>query len=100
LTVGCAQCHDHKYDPLTQKEYYQLFAFFHNVPENGLDGKSGNAVPVLPVPTPVQRQRLDRLATQIKELEGHPGPELDRLRKERAALEKRLPTTMVMEEMP
>jgi hypothetical protein len=100
LTVGCAQCHDHKYDPLTQKEYYQLFAFFHNVPENGLDGKGGNAVPVLPTPTPEQRQRLDRLAAHIKELEEHPGPELDRLKKERAALEKRVPSTMVMEEMP
>jgi mono/diheme cytochrome c family protein len=101
LTVGCAQCHDHKYDPLTQKEYYQLFAFFHNVPENGLDGRNGNAVPVLPVPTPEQRQRLDRLAAEIKELEqeAQPGSELDRLKKERAALEKRLPTTMVMQEM-
>ena len=41
LTVGCAQCHDHKYDPITQKEYYQLYAFFNNVPENGLDGRKG-----------------------------------------------------------
>src|SRR5205823_2344544 len=37
LTLACTQCHDHKYDPFTQKEYYQLYAFFHNVPENGLD---------------------------------------------------------------
>jgi hypothetical protein len=36
LTVGCARCHDHKYDPLTQQEYYQLFAFFNNLPEKGL----------------------------------------------------------------
>jgi mono/diheme cytochrome c family protein len=38
LTVGCAQCHDHKYDPITAKDYYQLYAFFHNVPEKGKDG--------------------------------------------------------------
>lgn len=38
LTVGCARCHDHKYDPITQRDFYQLFAFFHNVPEKGKDG--------------------------------------------------------------
>jgi hypothetical protein len=35
LTLACAQCHDHKYDPLSQRDYYQLFAFFNNVPESG-----------------------------------------------------------------
>ena len=38
LTLGCARCHDHKYDPITQKEFYQLFAFFNNVPESGMVG--------------------------------------------------------------
>ena len=38
LSVGCSQCHDHKFDPITQKDYYRLYAFFNNVPENGLDG--------------------------------------------------------------
>lgn len=38
LTMGCARCHDHKYDPITQKDFYEMFAFFHNVPENGRDG--------------------------------------------------------------
>ena len=37
LTVGCAQCHDHKYDPISQREYYQLFAFFNNVDEPDLE---------------------------------------------------------------
>lgn len=38
LTVGCSRCHDHKYDPITMKDYYSLFSFFHNVPEKGKDG--------------------------------------------------------------
>lgn len=52
LTIGCARCHDHKYDPITQKNFYELFAFFNNVPENGMDGTKGNAAPVLTVPLP------------------------------------------------
>jgi hypothetical protein len=69
LTVGCAQCHDHKYDPLTQKEYYQLFAFFNNVPEQGLDGRTGNAAPLVRFPTAEQEGRLNRLASEISQLE-------------------------------
>ena len=53
LTLGCARCHDHKYDPITQKEYYELFAFFNNVPEKGLV-KAGNPPPVLACPPPAQ----------------------------------------------
>ena len=41
LTLGCAQCHDHKFDPITQKEYYQLFAFFNTLDDRGLDGNGG-----------------------------------------------------------
>jgi hypothetical protein len=80
LTVGCTQCHDHKYDPMTQKEFYQLYAFFHNLPENGLDGSRGNAAPLLKVPTPGQQERLDQLAASIRRLEqrrGGPLPEID-----------------------
>ena len=35
MTMACAQCHDHKYDPITHKDYYQFFAYFNNVDENG-----------------------------------------------------------------
>ena len=50
LTLGCARCHDHKYDPLSQKEYYRLFAFFNNVPEWGVGPNNGNSPPFIPVP--------------------------------------------------
>ncbi len=65
LTMGCARCHDHKYDPIKQKEFYRFFAFFNTVPERGLDGYTGNAVPVLPLPSPEQQRQLDSLKSQI-----------------------------------
>ena len=62
LTVGCAQCHDHKYDPLTQKEYYQLFAFFNDLEEVDIDapmpGERGPYLRALPA---YQRQRRQLL---------------------------------------
>src|SRR5205823_3036636 len=69
LTMRCAQCHDHKYDPLTQKDYYRFYAFFHNVPEQGLDGQKGNAVPFLKASTPEQQSQLDAYGKQIADLE-------------------------------
>jgi len=42
--VGCARCHDHKYDPIKQKDFYSLFAYFNNVPEKGLVYNFGNEV--------------------------------------------------------
>src|SRR4029078_1750320 len=65
LTMGCARCHSHKFDPITHKEFYEFFAFFTTVPEFGLDGRTGNAVPVLPLPTAEQQARLDELNTAI-----------------------------------
>jgi len=61
LTVGCARCHDHKYDPIKQKEYYQLFAYFNNVPEKGLVYNFGNEDPYVKAPTPDQQRRLTEL---------------------------------------
>ena len=50
LTVGCARCHDHKYDPISQKEYYQLFAYFNNVAEHGVGPNNGNSPPFVELP--------------------------------------------------
>jgi len=61
LTVGCARCHDHKFDPITQKDFYSLFAFFNNVPEKGLVYNFGNEEPYVKAPTPEQSARLAEL---------------------------------------
>src|SRR5262249_48305284 len=58
LTVGCAQCHDHKFDPITQREFYQLFAFFNSCEE-----------PTLELPTPEQAKERDAIRAGITELD-------------------------------
>ena len=50
LTMGCARCHEHKYDPISQREYYELFAQFNNVPEWGVGPNNGNSPPFIQVP--------------------------------------------------
>jgi Protein of unknown function (DUF1553)/Protein of unknown function (DUF1549)/Concanavalin A-like lectin/glucanases superfamily/Planctomycete cytochrome C len=65
LTVGCARCHNHKFDPITQKEYYQMFAYFNRVPERGNAFKYGNSPPVMAAPTPDQETRLNALIRQL-----------------------------------
>jgi hypothetical protein len=65
LTAGCAKCHTHKYDPITQKEFYQLFAYFNNVPEKGKAIKYGNSPPYLKSPTREQHMRWKLLESQL-----------------------------------
>ena len=50
LTLNCARCHDHKYDPIAQKDFYRLFAFFNGIDEAGLGPNNGNSPPFIPVP--------------------------------------------------
>lgn len=69
LTLGCARCHDHKYDPFRQKEFYQLFAFFNNVPERGRANKFGNSPPMVLSPTRDQQRKLTVLRQQAAEAE-------------------------------
>jgi len=66
LTAGCAKCHSHKYDPLTQKEFYQLFAYFNNVPEKGKAIKYGNSPPYIKSPTREQEIQRAWLQARVK----------------------------------
>ena len=68
LTVGCARCHDHKYDPITQKEYYELFAYFNNIPERGKAFKYGNSPPMVKAPTFEQEEQLRELERDLAAL--------------------------------
>jgi hypothetical protein len=68
LTLNCCRCHDHKYDPITQKEFYSLFSYFNNVAESGtLQGESRNTDPVLSVPTPEQQHQVADYEKQIQQ---------------------------------
>ncbi len=67
ITLGCARCHDHKYDPLRQKDFYSFGAFFNSIKEKGLDGYKGNAVPFLQMPSPQQGAMKAELLAAIKQ---------------------------------
>lgn len=64
-TLGCARCHDHKYDPFTQKDYYSLSAFFNSVPEKGFVYNFGNEEPFIKAPLPEQQERLSALEARV-----------------------------------
>jgi hypothetical protein len=61
LTVGCATCHDHKFDPISQKDFYSLGAFFRNTTQRVLDGNVSDTPPIVVVPREEDRAAWDRL---------------------------------------
>ena len=78
LTLNCCRCHDHKYDPISQKEFYQLFSYFNSCDETGVLGEfggsaatrqGGNTQPVLFLPTDAQVKKLAALNESIKNVE-------------------------------
>ncbi|HXH62463.1 MAG TPA: DUF1553 domain-containing protein, partial [Fimbriimonadaceae bacterium] len=71
LTAGCARCHDHKFDPLTQKEFYSMYSYFNNVPESGTGVEQPvNHPPIMDAPTAAQTARLKELTASIAKLDG------------------------------
>jgi hypothetical protein len=69
-TLGCAECHDHKFDPLLAKDFYSMKAFFADIKETGLVPDRGVKAwgSILPLPTPAQKQQLDSLQSRITAL--------------------------------
>ncbi len=93
LTMQCAVCHDHKYDPITQKDFYQLSAFFNNFdgePETGrrgsIDFKRGLQQPYLEFPTPEQEAKRNQLDAELAKLQA----KTQTLKKQLAAAQKEI----------
>lgn len=70
LTAGCAVCHDHKFDPLTMRDFYSMSAFFSNTTQNVRDGNVQNTPPILQVPRDEERQLVEQLRERVAKLEG------------------------------
>lgn len=83
LTFGCAQCHDHKYDPIAQKDFYRMFAFFNSADEMDVDAPlAGEMGPYLAA-LPEYRRKREALLTEYKVAE-HQGPWEARMKEARA----------------
>lgn len=103
-TAGCAQCHDHKYDPISQREYFQLYAFF----DQTEDTDRPDEAPLLRAPTKTQRARLDELdrAIAVAQREGTDEGEAGASARERLAALQRdreaiaVPSVPVLKDLP
>ena len=109
LTMECAQCHDHKYDPISQEEYYQFYAFYNNNADPGMQTRNGNTAPMLEIypDHPKRRADLDKqIKVETKILVnnlfvdavavGKAGRKRQKLKKELDELNKLKTTSMIM----
>ncbi len=100
LTVGCARCHDHKFDPISQKDFYRFFGFFNSVNDKGVyTEQRGNTGPLVALPTPHDQKHLHQLgaAIEVAEKEVHKqesalAESQHRWEKEQAAHEPKAPS--------
>jgi hypothetical protein len=69
LTMECGQCHNHKYDPITQQEYYRYFAYFNQASDPGMQTRRGNQTPTVNVLDAMAQKRADELESQVSPIE-------------------------------
>ncbi len=69
LSMECAQCHDHKYDPISQREYFQFYAYFNNTTDPGMQTRKGNHAPMIEMVTPIEEEKLKELTAEIASAE-------------------------------
>lgn len=103
LTLGCARCHDHKYDPVTQQDFYKFMGFFTSLNEQGVyTEQRGNVGPLISLASEAQKQRLGELNKAIETAKAKKAKkdEIDKLKKERDAFSVSIPSVMIMEEAP
>jgi hypothetical protein len=98
LTMGCARCHDHKFDPIRQKEFYRVFAYFNNVPERGKAIKYGNSPPVIRAPTREQQEQLRELQGRLKAAKSRNHELQPRITRAQAEWEKSLKSAQTSDE--
>lgn len=107
LTMGCARCHNHKYDPITQKDFYRFYAYFGNVDERGVYQEArGNVGPQVSLATAEQLEGLEEFDRRLREIQKRAEEtgvnlraERDAVRNERSAYDQSsVPRVMVMQD--
>ncbi len=100
LTMGCARCHDHKYDPVGQREFYEFLGFFNSVNELGVYTETrGNVPPLISLPRPGDTERTKKLEAEIAAARAKGAKaDVEKLEKEKAEHQQKIPSVMVMED--